>query len=117
MNQRNSKISELLVSYLTADHLGSPRVITNENGAVTSRKDFAAFGDEITSSQRVSGSGGNGYDEPNVRQDYTGYEKDGESGLEYARARYYNTMHGRYTSVDPLTASATIRNPHNKIGV
>ena len=46
-----------------------------------------------------------------VRKDYTGYEKDEESGLEFAQARYYNTTHGRFTSVDPLTASATIRNP------
>jgi len=40
-----------------------------------------------------------------------GYEKDSESGLEFAQARYYNTIHGRFTSVDPLTASASIRNP------
>ncbi|HMU34919.1 MAG TPA: RHS repeat-associated core domain-containing protein [Pyrinomonadaceae bacterium] len=98
------------VSYLTQDHLGSPRVTTNENGEVTNRKDFAAFGEEVVSAQRVSG---NKYastpDE--VRQDYTGYEKDEESGLEFAQARYYNPTHGRFTSVDPLTASATIRNP------
>lgn len=30
-------------SYLTTDHLGSPRVVTDQNGAVTSRKDFSAF--------------------------------------------------------------------------
>jgi len=36
---------------------------------------------------------------------------DTESGLDFAQARYYNSTHGRYTSVDPLTASATIRNP------
>lgn len=42
---------------------------------------------------------------------YTGYEKDAESGLDFAQARYYNSSHGRFTSIDPLTASATIRNP------
>ena len=31
---------------MTADHLGSPRVITNQNGQVTTRKDYRAFGDE-----------------------------------------------------------------------
>lgn len=46
-----------------------------------------------------------------MSKDYTGYEKDEESGLEFAQARYYNPTHGRFTSVDPLTASATIRNP------
>jgi RHS repeat-associated protein len=99
------------VSYLTTDHLGSPRIVTDQNGAVISRKDFAAFGDEVFTPQRTGGPSGNGYDPPNVRQDYTGYQKDGESGLEYAQARYYNVGHGRFTSVDPLTASATIRDP------
>ncbi|MCV4776089.1 RHS repeat-associated core domain-containing protein, partial [Escherichia coli] len=51
------------------------------------------------------------YVPPNIRRDYTGYQKDDESGLEFAQARYYNPMHGRFMSVDPLTASATIRNP------
>ncbi|MCV4860651.1 hypothetical protein OFB63_31875, partial [Escherichia coli] len=49
-----------------------------------------------------------GYQPHNIRQDYTGYEKDTESGLEFAQGRYYNPMHGRFTSVDPLAASATI---------
>jgi RHS repeat-associated protein len=96
------------VSYLTTDHLGSPRVITDQNGTVTSRKDFSAFGEETITPQRTQGLD---YVPPNIRQDYTGYQKDDESGLEFAQARYYNPMHGRFTSVDPLTASATIRNP------
>jgi len=99
------------VSYLTTDHLGSPRGITNENGAVTNRKDFMAFGDQASSAQRVSGSSSNGYDPASTREDYTGYEKDPESGLEFAQARYYNPTHGRYTSIDSLAASATIKNP------
>lgn len=71
-------------------------------------KDFAAFGEETTAAR----SSGNGYTtaaEP--RGDYTGYEKDMESGLEYAQARFYNPTHGRYTSIDPMASSAAIRNP------
>ncbi|MCC6826064.1 MAG: DUF922 domain-containing protein [Acidobacteria bacterium] len=34
-------------------------------------------------------------------------------GLEFAQARFQNPIHGRFTSVDPLTASATIRNPQS----
>ena len=96
------------VSYLTADHLGSPRVITDQNGKVTTRKDYMAFGDEASSAQRTSGIS---YDSSETRKGYTGYEKDSESGLEFAQARYYNATHGRFTSVDPLTASASIKNP------
>ena len=96
--------------YLTADHLGSPRVNTDNVGAVKARHDYYAFGEEIfsgisgrTSSQKYVGD--------NIRQKFTGYERDDESGLDYAQARYYSSQHGRFTSVDPLMASAAIRNP------
>ncbi len=97
------------VSYLTTDHLGSPRVITDQDGDVTTRKDYTAFGEENISAERVSGLGYTGGNE--TRKGYTGYEKDDESGLDFAQARYYNSTHGRYTSIDPLTASASIKNP------
>ncbi len=54
---------------------------------------------------------GNCDEVPETRKGYTGYEKDTESGLQCAQARYYNTAHGRFTSVDPLTASANAKNP------
>jgi len=97
------------VSYLTQDHLGSPRVVTDKNGEVLSRKDYSAFGEELVADEHRSESEEYGGGE--VRKGYTGYEKDSESGLEFAQARYYNTIHGRFTSVDPLTASASIKNP------
>jgi RHS repeat-associated protein len=96
------------VSYLTQDHLGSPRIITDNTGKVIARKDFNAFGDETNSAQRTEPLG---YKPEEVRQDYTGYQKDDESGLEFAQARYYNTKHGRFTSVDPMTASANVKDP------
>src|SRR5207302_8864572 len=33
---------------------------------------------------------------------FTGYERDGETGLDYAFARYYNDRLGRFMSGDPL---------------
>jgi RHS repeat-associated protein len=83
--------------------------VTDQLGAVKDRKDHGAFGDETATAERVSGLGYNTADP--TRQGYTGYEKDGESSLEFAQARYYSTTHGRYTSVDPLTASVSIKNP------
>jgi RHS repeat-associated protein len=96
------------VSYLTQDHLGSPRIITDNVGKVIARKDFNAFGDETSSAQRTELLG---YKPEEVRRDYTGYQKDDESGLEFAQARYYNNKHGRFTSVDPLVASANVKDP------
>jgi RHS repeat-associated protein len=96
------------VSYLTADHLGSPRIITDNIGKVIARKDFNAFGDETNSAQRTESLR---YKPEEIRQDYTGYQKDDESGLEFAQARYYNNKHGRFTRVDPLVASANVKDP------
>ena len=46
-----------------------------------------------------------------TRQKFTGYERGEETGLDFAQARYYNSQHGRFTSVDPLTASANVKDP------
>ncbi len=98
------------VSYLTQDHLGSQRIITNENGVVieTGRTIFHM----VKRSLHLNGQNGLSYtsaEQP--RKDFTGYEKDSESGLEFANARYLNSTHGRFTSVDPLMASANPTDP------
>ena len=97
------------VSYLTNDHLGSPRITTNKDGAVISRRDFMPFGEEISTSQRTAGLG---YRVDTVRQKFTAYERDVESDLDFAQARYYNPNHARFTSVDPVKMSSKrMRNP------
>ena len=35
-----------------------------------------------------------------VRQKFTGYERDDETGLDFAQARYYSNVQGRFTSID-----------------
>src|SRR6266436_5360084 len=46
-------------SYMTSDHLGTPRVVTNSSGSVMSRHDYLPFGEEIgvTIGGRTSGMG------------------------------------------------------------
>src|SRR6185369_5802424 len=47
---------------------------------------------------------GKGYSQADgVRQQFTGYERDIESGLDYAKARYYANVQGRFTGVDPIS--------------
>ncbi|MEZ5425871.1 MAG: RHS repeat-associated core domain-containing protein [Pyrinomonadaceae bacterium] len=101
-------------SYLTNDHLGSPRIITDGAGAVISRHDYLPFGNDVTG--ELGNVGGRtesqGYNQPDdIRKKFTGYERDEESGLDFAQARYYQPGHGRFTSVDPLMASANVKNP------
>ena len=78
-------------------------MVTDQDGRVTSRRDYTAFGEETVTPERAAGLGYAGQSE--TRKGYTGYEKDTESGLDFAQARYYNPTHGRFTSVDPLTVS------------
>jgi RHS repeat-associated protein len=98
-------------SYLTTDSVGSPRIITDGGGNVISRHDYLPFGEEIAANVggRTTTHGYQAND--GVRQQFTGYERDAESGLDYAQARYFSSKHGRFTSVDPLTASANMKNP------
>lgn len=103
------------INYTATDTLGSPRVITDGNGQVVSRRDFMPFGEELfadgtyrTTAAKYSTTG---FDA--VRQRFTGYERDNEINLDFAQARYYNNQHGRFTSVDPLKESATANNPQS----
>jgi RHS repeat-associated protein len=84
--------TEAKISYLTNDHLGSSRITTDSLGKVISRRDFLPFGEEI---QRAS------YGNDLVRQKFTGYERDTETGLDFAQARMFGSGLGRFTSPDP----------------
>ncbi len=85
------------VAYLTADHLGSPRVNTDATGSVIARHDYHPFGEEIVTTARTNHAE---YTPDAVRKRFTGYERDNEIGLDYAQARYFNYGHGRFTSPD-----------------
>lgn len=48
-----------------------------------------------------------------VRQQFTGKERDNETGLDYFGARYYSSAQGRFTSVDPSRKAIDVRNPQS----
>jgi RHS repeat-associated protein len=88
------------VEYLTNDHLGSPRVNTDANGAVTARHDYHPFGEEIATSQRTNGLA---YAGDTVRKQFTSKERDSETGLDYFEARYYSSALGRFVNPDEFS--------------
>jgi RHS repeat-associated protein len=94
-------VSTARVSYLTNDHLGSPRITTDKDGRVFSRRDFLPFGEELTSAHSSQRNINYHYGEDGLRQKFTTYERDGETDLDFAEARMYNFQHGRFTAVDP----------------
>ncbi|HKV38805.1 MAG TPA: RHS repeat-associated core domain-containing protein, partial [Blastocatellia bacterium] len=94
-------------SYLTTDHLGSTRVVTNSSRAVVARHDYLPFGEEVaaTIGNRQSIGGYSGLDD--TRQKFTGNERDAESTLDYCAARYYSGSLGRFTTADSLGGGAS----------
>lgn len=89
------------ISYTTQDALGSPRVITDSAGAIKARRDFLPFGEELYSG--IGDRNTNQKFAPNgdtIRQKFTGYQRDTETGLDFAQSRYYSPMQGRFTSPD-----------------
>jgi RHS repeat-associated protein len=96
-------------SYLTTDHLGSTRVVTDQNQVVKARHDYLPFGEEI-GSDKGGRSGVAGYTAADsIRQRFTSKERDIESGMDYFLARYHSGAQGRFISVD--TANPAIANP------
>lgn len=91
-------------SYLINDNLGTPRVILKADGSVRARHDYLPFGEELYASTG-NRSTGQGYNEnllpaDKTRQKFTGYERDNETKLDFAKARYYSSLMGRFTSPD-----------------
>jgi len=91
--------------YLTADALGSTRLITTgtTTPAFFSRSDYLPFGQEIP----TTWGNRNAYaPDTNVTIKFTGKERDSETGLDFFGARYFSGAQGRFTSPDPLLNSA-----------
>jgi RHS repeat-associated protein len=96
--------------YATADHLGSPRAWTDDQGNLIAggRHDYLPFGVELFAGYGVRTTG-QGYaasgQQDGQRKQFGSHERDAETALDYFGARYYASIQGRFTSVDPLLRS------------
>jgi RHS repeat-associated protein len=91
-----------IVEYYHLDALGSVRVVTDQNAQVVARHDFLPFGEEWNPPANAK-----------EKKLFTGHERDAETGLDYFGARYYRPQVGRFTTVDPGHASATVDDPQS----
>ncbi|HEY6803608.1 MAG TPA: DUF4214 domain-containing protein [Pyrinomonadaceae bacterium] len=91
------------VFWQITDHLGTPRMLITKTGSLfgLKRHDYLPFGEELSANigGRTNSQGYVGFN--GVRQQFTSKERDGESGLDYFGARFYNNAMGRFTSCDP----------------
>ncbi len=101
--------------FLTADRLGSTRLVTGTSGNVVHRFDYLPFGGGSASTEgegnRDLVTGYSGSSLLTVR--FTGKERDAETGLDYFEARYFSGAQGRFTSPDPEGAGATAYDPQS----
>ncbi len=79
------------------DHLGSPRLITDQAGAQVAFHAYFPFGEEATA-----------FNQDSERLKFTGHERDLASlagtgdDLDYMHARHCSPLTGRFLSVDPV---------------
>ena len=101
--------SDAGTKYLTADVLGSTRLVTNGDGTVARNYDYLPFGGEIASG--TAGRDGTFPADPypiaaTLPDDFkfAGKERDAETGLDYFGARYYSSAQGRFVTSDKILA-------------
>jgi RHS repeat-associated protein len=97
--------------YLTADHLGSTRLVTSATGGDMKCSDYLPFGEEL--GQGINGRGTCYAAFTDPRQKFTGKERDAETGLDYFGARYMSAAQGRFTSPDAPFADQFPENPQS----
>lgn len=97
--------------YVSWDHLGSTRMVTDQNGTVVSRHDYLAYGIEIPAgiNGRSSTWGAADY----LSAKYTSAEHDSETVLDYMNARHFSGAQGRFMQADPANAGADLTNPQS----
>jgi len=91
-NQLLAQYSNSTTYFAHQDHLGSTRLLTAMDHSIAECDDYLPFGEQLS----YSGCSNTGIS----THKFTGYERDPETGLDYAFARYYSPRLGRFTSGD-----------------
>jgi RHS repeat-associated protein len=94
-----SDVSTGSIYYYFVDHLGSTRIMTDASGNVCFNVAYLPYGPE----NHITNTCNTTY----TTYKFAGYERDGETGLDYALARYYNSRLGRFMSGDPLAGDTS----------
>ncbi len=92
--QRASGGGSWTSKYYLSDRL-SERVVTDTSGNVVGRQAHLPFGEDFATSGTQE------------KHHFTNYERDAESGLDYAVNRSFTNNIGRFNQIDPLAGSIT----------
>jgi RHS repeat-associated protein len=95
-----SRLASGVVRYYLNDRL-SVRMMLDNSGSVAGRQGHLPFGEEIGTSGEMD------------KKRFTSYERDSESGLDYAVNREYTSAVGRFLQADPYRASGGATEPQS----
>lgn len=87
-------VVQTAVKYYLSDRL-STRLVLDSNGTVVGRQAHLPFGEEIAASGQQE------------KHHFTSYERDAETGFDYAVNRHHTVGLGRFSSVDRGTGNAS----------
>lgn len=96
------QVTSSATSYYHHDQLGSTRVLTDSSGSSVATYTFDPYGNLVSTTGSIVN--------PFL---FTGQYRDGESGLYYIRARYYDPNTGQFITDDPLVQST--RQPYGYV--
>jgi RHS repeat-associated protein len=94
------------VVWALADNLGTVRDVVDGGGVVLNHVVYDSYGRVISQTNPAV----------EFRYGYTGREQDNETGLDYYRARYYDSAVGRFISEDPIGFTAGDANLYRYVG-
>jgi RHS repeat-associated protein len=94
------------VSWTLSDYLGTVRDLVSSAGVVQNHIKYDSFGNVTAQSNSAVKS----------RFGFTGREFDSETGLYYYRARYYDSVVGRFISEDPISFAGGDANLSRYVG-
>ena len=97
--------------YLTVDHLGSTRMLTDSNGNTAKLYDYLPFGEELLANQDGRSSSLYSSSPDGLGPKFTGQTWDGESSLYWFNVRHMSGAQGRFQGVDPGNAGANPADP------
>jgi RHS repeat-associated protein len=95
-----AKVEAGATRYFVSDRL-SMRMVMDATGNVLGRQSHLPFGEDFA---------GNGAQQ---KHHFTSYERDAESGLDYAMNRSYSPRVGRFNQADPYKASGYMTDPQS----
>ncbi len=95
-----ARVAGLMTRYLLSDRL-STRLMLDTAGNVVGRQGHLPFGEDF---------GESGTQE---KHHFTSYERDAESGLDYAVNRYYGHSSAKFVSTDPYQTTGVGGNPQS----